>query len=76
MTDKEIGPTGEYPEGKLNDTDEGALVVGVGIRDGKVIIDFGTPVAWLGMRPDDAIDFARQLIETANKVKGTNLWDG
>lgn len=63
-----IGPTGKFPEGKINDTDEGQLVVGVKESDGEVYIAFGTPVAWLQLRAEDAKDFANTLIEVADKI--------
>lgn len=67
-----IGPTGTHPEGQLSPRDEGAIHFAVGVRDGKVCLDFGTPVAWLGMNPGDALQLAQSLIEQARKAaKGT-----
>lgn len=67
-----IGATGEHPEGKLNAGDEGGIQFAVGVKDGKVCLDFGTPVAWLGMNPGDALTLASSLIEHARKAaRGT-----
>lgn len=63
-----IGATGTHPEGKLTPHDEGAIQFAVGVRDGKVCLDFGTPVAWLGMNPGDALQLAQSLIEHARKA--------
>lgn len=67
-----IGATGEHPHGKLNPHDEGGIQFAVGVKDGKVCLDFGTPVAWLGMNPGDALALASSLIEHARKAaRGT-----
>lgn len=67
-----IGATGEHPEGKLNAHDEGGIQFAVGVKDGKVCLDFGTPVAWLGMNPGDALQLAESLIQHARKAaRGT-----
>ena len=64
----EPGATGNFPMGKLVDDDEGELRVAVGDKDGKVIIEFGKPVAWLGLTPQGAVDFAQTLIQRAMAV--------
>jgi len=55
-----LGATGKFPQGKFNAHDEGALNVAVGVdpKTKKVIIDFGKPVAWIGMESKDAMRFA------------------
>lgn len=66
------GATGTYPEGRLTPHDEGAIQFAVGVKDGKVCIDFGTPVKWLGMRPEQALELASSLIQHAkNAARGT-----
>jgi len=60
-----LGPTGDFPQGKLNPTDEGGLQVMIGNKDGAVIITFGTPVAWFGMPNSEAIDFAKKIMKQA-----------
>lgn len=53
--------------GSLNlSGDESELRLAVGNDGGKVILAFGTPVAWLGMDPDDARRVAQLLIERAD----------
>jgi hypothetical protein len=68
MTDAP-GPTGKFPRGRLNDTDEGELAVAVSSEKGVVRIDFGTPVAWLCLPPDDALAFASVLVARAMAMK-------
>jgi hypothetical protein len=62
-----LGATGRFPEGKLNDDDEGELRLGVAYDklDGIVRIEFGKPVAWVGLPPSQAIEFARVILKHA-----------
>lgn len=63
-----LGATGEFPQGKINRTDEGAIRLAVGhTADGLVRVKFGKPVAWLAMDPDDARELARLLISHADQ---------
>lgn len=59
------GEIGAYPEGKLTKQDEGAIQFGVSAKDGKVVLDFGKPVAWIGMNPQQAADLAADLFKWA-----------
>lgn len=60
-----LGATGEYPKGKLAPDDEGGLNAAI-TRQGDVIrIDFGKPVGWLALYPDEARALAKILIEKA-----------
>lgn len=65
-----VGPTGGYPQGKLTKSDEGELLAfAVGHRDGKVVLDFGSPVAWIGMDPAQALALASSLAAHASKAR-------
>jgi hypothetical protein len=67
-----IGATGTHPLGKLTPADEGAIQFAIGVKDGKVCVDFGTPVKWLGMEPGQALELASSLIQHArNAAKGS-----
>lgn len=59
------GATGLYPEGALNKTDEGQLQFALGHKDGKVTLEFGTPVAWIGLNPQQAADLAMSMLRHA-----------
>ena len=65
-----LGPTNEYPEGKLGPDDDGELQLAIGVVDGSVRIEFGTPVAWLGMSPNQARAMAESLVCMAERVGG------
>jgi len=62
------GAVGDYPEGQLTKQDEGSIQFAIGEKDGKVVIDFGTPVHWLGMTPQQAADFASSVLKRAREV--------
>jgi hypothetical protein len=62
---------GEYPEGKLNANDEGALALIIDDEKGKVVMRFPKPVAWIGFTPEQAIDIAQTLITHARRCGST-----
>ena len=66
------GALGDFPEGALSKTDEGAIQFAIGEKDGKVVVDFGTAVHWLGMTPQQAADFASLLLKRAREVGRKN----
>lgn len=67
-----LGPTGKYPEGKLNDNDDGELRIAIGTESDKVKILFETDVSWFAMNPDEAIQLGEAIIKQALKIKGAD----
>jgi hypothetical protein len=65
-----LGATGKFPEGKLNSEDEGELSFAVGLQGKKIVVDFGKPVAWVGMDATQADDLASLLQDKARKCRG------
>lgn len=66
----QLGPTGDYPHGRLNADDKGGVRMGVAHDDeGNVHINFGTEVKWVAMPPDTAIDFAKTILRHAGAKK-------
>ena len=63
-----LGPTGEFPDGRVGPGDEGEIRLAVGSRQGHVFLAFGKEIAWLGMRPADARALARKLKHFANQA--------
>lgn len=59
-----------WPEGRLNGDDDGELAFGIGPDEtGKLVkIDFGKPVTWTAMPPQQAIELAQLLIKHARAV--------
>lgn len=66
------GAIGSYPNGMLTKKDEGAIQFAIGGKDGKVVLDFGTPVAWIGMTPQEAMDLAAAIMKRARAVAAEN----
>lgn len=65
MKIKDIGPTYDFPEGKLDSTDEGGLDIAVSTYKGNVRIDFGKSVTWIAMGPALAKEIAHSLMRQA-----------
>lgn len=63
-----LGPTREYPQGKIHSTDEGEIKMAIGTKENKVVIHFGTPTAWIGMDKEQAIQFGKTIIEKAEEI--------
>ena len=66
------GPIGAFPKGKLTQSDEGSIQFGVGVKDGKVVLDFGTAVTWVGMDAQQAADLASVLLSKAREAGRQN----
>jgi hypothetical protein len=58
-----IGPTGDYPLGKLNASDEGGLSIALTREGNNIVINFNTPVAWLALPLQQAEVFARTILK-------------
>src|SRR5258708_34535478 len=59
------GALGDFPEGQLTKTDEGAIQFAIGEKDGKVVIDFGTAGHLGRVKPPQAPEFASLLPKPA-----------
>ena len=65
MTNK-LGRTGDFPDGKMSDDDNGGLRLQVAKMSNSLVrIDFGTPVTWLAMEKSSAIQLAAMLLDAA-----------
>lgn len=71
IDDEALGETGDFPKGKLNEDDEGGLrfAVGSDIKTKKVLLDFGKPIAWIGLDPSDARRLAQLLTLSAARAE-------
>lgn len=59
---------GEFPDGKLNQNDAGAIAMSVGVEAGRVVLRFPKPIAWIGMTGDEAMGLAQLLINHARSA--------
>ena len=64
-----FGPTGKFPDGKLTEHDEGEIQFGVTTLKGKVVLNFGKPIASLGMDATQTRSLARLLLRYASKAE-------
>jgi hypothetical protein len=64
-----FGKTGKFPDDKLVGHDEGEIIFGITAHEGKVVLNFGTPVAWIGFTPEQARDVGELLIAKSNEIK-------
>jgi hypothetical protein len=64
-----FGATDQFPQGKLSPEDEGELIFGIGRDKHSVHINFGKPVIWFSMGPEDALRMASTLVEHATAIK-------
>lgn len=64
-----LGPTGKFPQGKLNANDEGELAFQIGSLEGNVILEFGGPVHWVGLPPKLAREMAAMLVKHADYIE-------
>ena len=58
---------GEFPNGRLNAEDQGAIPVSIGHDLGAVTMQFPRNLNWIGFTPEQAIDIAQTLVEHARK---------
>ena len=65
------GATGRFPQGMLNAEDDGELQMAVASDPIKriVIIDFGTPVKWLGLPAKEARKLAAMLLRCTQELE-------
>ena len=63
-----LGATGEFPEGKLTQHDEGEIRLAVTHKDGKVVLAFGRSISWIGFDPKQAREVAELLRQHSYKA--------
>lgn len=66
---EQLGPTGKFPDGKLTENDEGELLFAIGAIKGKVVLNFGTPIASAGFSPEQAKEIGQALIRRAEECE-------
>lgn len=64
-----LGPTGEFPMGKLVEKDEGEIRIGIKSFNDKIVIEFGKPIHWIGFSPEQARQVAESLIKHASGIE-------
>lgn len=65
---EQFGATGKTPEPLLGPNDAGEIRFGVANYGGKVMLNFGEPIAWVGMGPEQAVELANILLKNAREA--------
>lgn len=60
----------QYEHGRLNADDDGALAMAVAadLKHQRIIIDFGKPVNWLGLRVEEAQGLINMLMQKIREL--------
>ncbi len=68
---EKLGATGEFPDGKLAEADEGQIrfAIAADKHNNVVHVDFGKPIQWLAMKPKQAADLGQLLCEKARELE-------
>lgn len=61
-----------FPDGKLNEDDEGVLGLQLFEQDGRLILNFGKPVMWIGMDRATAMTVGQALLDRAKELPALN----
>lgn len=61
-----LGATGKFPEGKIDEHDEGEIKIGITVKEETIIMNFGKNVNWVGFTKEQAKQIAASLLEKAN----------
>ena len=64
-----IGATGRFPEGKLNEEDEGEIKMEIAIEKNAIVIKFGKTVSWVGFNPQQARNIAQSLMKFGDALE-------
>jgi hypothetical protein len=67
-----LGATGQFPGGKLMDSDKGEIQFALAAdpESQKIVIDFGAPVAWIGCNREQAEDLRDALNQVIDRLRG------
>jgi len=63
-----LGPTGEFPDDKIDTNDKGELKFSVGLQQGRVVLNFGKPVTLIGFNVKSARRLSKLLAQRANEA--------
>lgn len=54
---------------KIKSDDEGSLQFVIYIKDNHLMIDFGKPVAWLGLHKEEAVALGQRILDKTKEMK-------
>jgi hypothetical protein len=64
------GETGNFPDGKVAEDDEGELRMGVGVdtKNKLVVMDFGKAIKWFALNKEQTLELAGTLVNHASSL--------
>lgn len=65
-----LGAPKTFSNDKMNAEDEGELMLAIAVDHGRIIVQFGKSVSWLGLGHREAIEIATTLIDAAMQLSG------
>lgn len=68
-----IGPTGEYHGAKINASDQGGINIGLAIKNGEIVMLFGTSLDWLAGGPEHMLPVGIRLGQLALKLSNGQI---
>jgi hypothetical protein len=63
-----LGATENFPDGKIDPSDEGEIRFAMTISDGKLIMNFGKPTVWVGLTKENVNDLVAYLQEKVKEM--------
>jgi len=71
-TKRNVATVGDFPDGVLDRSDEGSLLLNVTAVKGRVVINFGEQLSWIGMRPKEARELIRAIEAKSEEAEVTS----
>lgn len=68
FNDLGFGATNKFPDGKINEQDQGEILFGITVKDNTVVMSFGKSVEWIGFTREEAIQVGQNLIDRARQI--------
>jgi hypothetical protein len=72
MKRAKLGPTGNFPRGKLHTDDKGELKISIREEDKTMVIYFGISIYWIGLDSSTAKELGTRLLDFAHRVDKEN----
>ena len=71
-TGKRLGATGRYPDGKLDNSDQGEILFDVKSckENDRVFLTFGEPITGIGFTYEQAMALADDMLAKAYELRG------
>jgi hypothetical protein len=66
-----LGATGLFPRGKIDRLDEGQIKFAIAAdhATNTILVNFGKPIAWMGLTGDEALEISDSLRDKALEIK-------